>query len=205
MGDNPHDRTDPRVSTAILTAHPRDGAAMLLKERVPDPIIEIVKSHHGDTPVMYFYNKSRMENGDDVNVDDFRYDGPRPVSREAAIVMLADTVEAAARSMPNPDSEKLNQLIRNLVRSKTDDGQLDSCQLTFADIDKICMSFYTVLSGVFHERIEYPSIEIPRARARALTESKPAEPQKEEKPAEEKKAEEKPASETQNAQITEEK
>ena len=205
MGDNPHDRTDPRVSTAILTAHPRDGAAMLLKERIPEPIIEIVKSHHGDTPVMYFYNKSRMENGDDVNVDDFRYDGPHPESREAAIVMLADTVEAAARSMPNPDSEKLNQLIRNLVRQKTDDGQLNSCQLTFADIDKICMSFHTVLSGVFHERIEYPSIEIPRARARALNESKPSEPKKEEKPAEEKPSEEKPAHEGENAQNTEEK
>ncbi len=200
MGDNPHDRTDPRVSTAILTAHPRDGAAMLLKERIPDPIIEIVRSHHGDTPVMYFYNKSRMENGDDVNVDDFRYDGPHPESREAAIVMLADTVEAAARSMPNPDSEKLNQLIRNLVRSKTDDGQLNSCQLTFADIDKICTSFYTVLSGVFHERIEYPSIEIPRARARALTETKPAEPKKEETPAEEKTVDD-----AENAQKTEEK
>ncbi|MBQ4619493.1 MAG: HDIG domain-containing protein [Clostridia bacterium] len=190
MGDNPHDRTDPRVSTAILTAHPRDGAAMLMKERLPEQIIEIVRSHHGDTPVMYFYNKSRMENGGDVDVNDFRYDGPRPISREAAIVMMADTVEAAARSMPNPDSEKLNQLIRNLVRQKTDDGQLDNCQLTFADIDKICTSFYTVLSGVFHERIEYPSIEIPHFRARVLTESAQADAARKE---EEKKEEAAPS------------
>ena len=196
MGDNPHDRTDPRVSTAILTAHPRDGAAMLLKERIPEQIIEIVRSHHGDTPVMYFYNKSRMENGDDVNVDDFRYDGPRPLSREAAIVMLADTVEAAARSTPNPDSEKLHQLIRNLVRQKTDDGQLNACELTFADIDKICMSFHTVLSGVFHERIEYPTIDIPRSRVRVLTENTQAKPEakaEEAKPAGEKMAEATPA------------
>lgn len=185
MGDNPHDRTDPRVSTAILTAHPKDGAAMLVKERLPEQIIEIVRAHHGDTPVLYFYNKSRMENGDDVDIDDFRYDGPRPVSREAAIVMLADTVEAAARSMPNPDSEKLHQLIRSLVRQKSDDGQLDHCQLTFSDIDRICASFYTVLSGVFHERIEYPSIKIPRSRARVLPEHlQKHEPAPEEKPEE---------------------
>ncbi|MBQ5771484.1 MAG: HDIG domain-containing protein, partial [Clostridia bacterium] len=88
MGDNPHDRTDPRVSTAILTAHTRDAVRMLQRERIPEPIIAIVASHHGDTPVMYFYNKSRMENGDDVKIDDFRYDGPRPQSKEAAIVML---------------------------------------------------------------------------------------------------------------------
>ena len=151
------------------------------------------------------YMRKVVENGGDVDVNDFRYDGPRPISREAAIVMMADTVEAAARSMPNPDSGKLNQLIRNLVRQKTDDGQLDKCQLTFADIEKICMSFYTVLSGVFHERIEYPSIEIPRSRARILPESKPAESQKEEKPAEDKQPEEKDASNTENTQNTEEK
>lgn len=167
MGDNPHDRTDPRVSTAILTAHTRDGVQMLTKERIPEQIIEIVRSHHGDTPVLYFYNKSRQENGDDVNVDDFRYDGPRPSSREAAIVMLADTVEAAARSLSNPNSQKLNELIRRLIHQKMDDGQLDLCSLTFNDVDRIAASFLTVLSGVFHERIEYPSIEIPKKQIQA--------------------------------------
>lgn len=171
MGDNPHDRTDPRVSTAILTAHPRDGAQLAKNERIPDAIVDIIRSHHGDSPVLYFYNKSRQENGDDVNIDDFRYDGPRPASREAAIVMLADTVEAAARSMPNPDADKLNTLIRTLVHQKLDDGQLDHCELTFADLDRICSSFLTVLSGVFHERIEYPSVEIPKKQIQAALEA----------------------------------
>ena len=166
MGDNPHDRTDPRVSTAIITAHPRDGAQMARAERIPDPIIDIIRSHHGDTPVLYFYNKSVKENGDS-NVDDFRYEGPRPNSREAAIVMLADTVEAAVRSMPNPDPESMNALIRTLVKQKLDDGQLDRCELTLKDIDVICASFFTILSGVFHERIEYPSIEIPKKQVQA--------------------------------------
>ncbi len=162
MGDNPHDRTDPRVSTAILISHTRDGVSMAQKERIPEPIIDIISQHHGDTPVMYFYNKSIKENDGEANIDDFRYDGPRPNTREAAIVMLADTVEAAARSMQNPDSEKLDSLIRSLVRQKLDDGQLNECSLTFTDLNTICKSFLTVLSGVFHERIEYPSIEIPK-------------------------------------------
>ena len=209
MGDNPHDRTDPRVSTAILTAHPRDGAQMAKNERIPDAIVDIIRSHHGDSPVLFFYNKSRQENGDDVNIDDFRYDGPRPASREAAIVMLADTVEAAARSMPNPDADKLNTLIRTLVHQKLEDGQLDHCELTFADLDRICSSFLTVLSGVFHERIEYPSVEIPkkqiqaaleaerkRAQAQQKTEEKPPE-KPQEKPPE--KQQEKPEDEPNRA------
>ena len=176
MGDNPHDRTDPRVSTAILTAHPRDGAQFAKAERLPEPIIDIIRSHHGDTPVLYFYNKSVQENGEDVNIDDFRYEGPRPATREAAIVMLADTVEAAARSLPNPDAEKLSALIRKLVKQKLDDGQLDQCDLTFRDVSRICASFMTVLSGVFHERIEYPSIEIPKKQLKAAPPAKaPAE------------------------------
>ncbi|MDO4385708.1 MAG: HDIG domain-containing protein [Clostridia bacterium] len=199
MGDNPHDRTDPRVSTAILTAHPRDGAQMAKNERIPDAIVDIIRSHHGDSPVLYFYNKSRQENGDDVNIDDFRYDGPRPASREAAIVMLADTVEAAARSMPNPDADKLNTLIRSLVRQKLEDGQLDHCELTFADLDRICSSFLTVLSGVFHERIEYPSVEIPKKQIQAALEAekKKAQEKAEEKPPE--KPQEKPEDEPNRA------
>ena len=159
MGDNPHDRTDPRVSTAILTAHPRDGVQMAVKHRIPEPILDIIQQHHGDTPVLYFYDKA-VKQGDAVNIADFRYDGPRPRSREAAIVMLADTVEAAARALPDPNLEKMDALIRKLVRGKMEDRQLDECPLTFSDLDKICKAFLTVLTGVFHERIEYPNIDV---------------------------------------------
>lgn len=159
MGDNPHDRTDPRVSTAILTAHPRDGVQMAIKHRIPEPILDIIQQHHGDTPVLYFYDKA-LKQGDSVNIADFRYDGPRPRSREAAIVMLADTVEAAARALPDPNLEKMDALIRKLVRGKMEDSQLDESPLTFSDLDKICKAFITVLTGVFHERIEYPNIDV---------------------------------------------
>ena len=163
MGDNPHDRTDPMVSTAILTAHPRDGVALAQKSRMPKPILDIIEQHHGDTPVIYFYDRCVKQNGiENVDIADFRYAGPRPQSREAAIVMLADTVEAAARALPDPTMEKMDQLIRRLVRSKMDDGQLDDSPLTMKDLDRICKAFLTVLTGVFHHRVEYPKVEIPR-------------------------------------------
>ena len=162
LGDTPHDRPDPMVSAAILTAHPRDGVALAQKSRMPKPILDIIEQHHGDTPVIYFYDRCIKQNGiENVNIEDFRYPGPRPQTREAAIVMLADTVEAAARAMPEPTMEKMDQLIRKLVRSKMDDGQLNDSPLTMKDLDRICKAFLTVLTGVFHQRVEYPKVEIP--------------------------------------------
>ena len=162
LGDNPHDRTDPRVSAAILTAHPRDGAAMAQKARIPEPVIDIIRQHHGDGVALWFYDKAvKLYGADQVDISAFRYDGPRPRSREAAVVMLADSIEAAVRSIPDPDPEKVDALIRKLVRAKLDDGQLDDSDLTFSDLEKICSAFSTVLTGVFHERIEYPDVNIP--------------------------------------------
>ncbi|MBQ6373395.1 MAG: HDIG domain-containing protein [Clostridia bacterium] len=162
MGDNPHDRTDPRVSAAILTAHPRDGAAMAQKAHIPEPIVDIIRQHHGDGVALWFYDKAVKQYGaDQVDIAAFRYGGPRPRTKEAAVVMLADTIEAAVRSIPDPDPEKVDALIRKLVRGKLDDGQLDESELTFSDLDRICSAFSTVLTGVFHERIEYPDVAIP--------------------------------------------
>lgn len=199
MGDNPHDRTDPRVSTAILTAHPRDGAAMAQKARIPEPVIDIIRQHHGDCPVMFFYDKALKLYGDQADISAFRYEGPRPQTREAAVVMMADSIEAATRALPNPDPEKIDALIRKIVRGKLNDGQLDCSNLTFNDLEKICSAFSTVLTGVFHERIEYPTIAIPprgeaapkpaggEARS-ASTEAKPASAEAQPAPAEVKPA-----------------
>lgn len=161
MGDNPHDRTDPRVSCAILTAHTRDGCALAAKEKLPGQVLDIIRQHHGDSLVLYFYDKAAKLYGEDIDVSAFRYEGPRPRSKEAAVVMLADTIEAATRTLANPSPEKMEALIRKLVREKMDDGQLNDSALTFSDLDKICATFSTVLTGVFHERIEYPDISIP--------------------------------------------
>ncbi len=162
MGDNPHDHTDPYISSAIVTAHARDGLLMAQKYRLPEEIEKIIMEHHGDTPVMYFYHKALQHaDGNPVDIKDFRYDGTRPTMKESAIVMLADTIEAAVRSMPDPTPERIEAFIEQLVRGKLEDGQLSDSPLTLRDIDKICEAFTTVLIGVFHERIEYPKMDLP--------------------------------------------
>jgi len=194
-GDNPHDRTDPRVSSAILTAHTREGMQLARKARLPGAVLDIVRQHHGNTPTMYFYAKAQKQDGEEnVNITDFRYEGPRPQTREAAIVMLADTLEAASRSMQNPTREKLDELIRKLVRGKMDDGQLDECPLTIRDLALCCDAFLTSLSGAFHQRIEYPDVKIPPKAAAPVPAAEPA------RKTEPEKAPEAPAAQTPDAE-----
>ena len=159
VGENPHNNLDPYVSSAILTSHTKDGYQMALKEKMPQEIADIILQHHGFTPVMFFYHKAlQMSNGSPVDIKEFRYEGPRPNSKEAAIVMLADTIEAAVRSMSDPTPKAINQFIERLVRGKLEDGQLSDSPITLRDIDDICTAFTGVLRGVFHERIEYPEV-----------------------------------------------
>ena len=159
MGENLHDKLDPYVSSAILTSHTKDGYQMALQQRMPQEVASIILQHHGDTPVMFFYHKAlQMSNGSPADIDDFRYEGPRPNTKESAIVMLADTIEAAVRSMPDPTPKAIAQFIERLIRGKLEDGQLSECPLTLQDIDDICEAFSGVLRGVFHERIEYPEV-----------------------------------------------
>ena len=166
LGENPHEHTNPYISAAIVTAHTRDGVMLAQQYHLPQEIQDIIIEHHGDTPVMYFYHKAlKQADGQAVDIADFRYDGRRPQSKESAIIMLADTVEAAVRSMPDPTPKAIEEFIAKLVRGKIDDGQLNDAPLTLQDVSKICRAFTTVLKGVFHERIEYPSIS-PAAAAR---------------------------------------
>ena len=159
MGDNPHEHTDPYVSAAILISHTRDGMLMAQKEHIPPEIIKIILQHHGVTPVMYFYHKAlQLSDGQQVDINEFRYSGPKPDTKEAAIVMLADTIEAAVRSMKSPTPKAIDQFIERLVRGKLEDGQLSESPLSLRDIDEICKAFSDILKGVYHERIEYPNV-----------------------------------------------
>ncbi len=180
MGENPHEHTNPYVSAAIVTAHTRDGLIMAQQAHLPQEIQHIIAEHHGDTPVAWFYHKAtQMAGGQPVDIADFRYDGKRPSTIESAIIMLADTVEAAVRSMPDPTPESIRAFIAKLVAGKLDDGQLSNAPLTLKDITKISDAFATVLQGVFHERIEYPTISPNAAAHVAAQESAKAEPAKE--------------------------
>ena len=159
-GINPHDQTDPATSASIVTAHVREGVAMAREARLPEDIVRIISEHHGDTPVMYFYHKALQQaNGNPVDINEFRYAGHPPTTRESAIIMLCDTIEAAVRTMKAPSASAIESFIVKLVRGKLEDGQLSDSDLTLKDIDKICAACTNVLVGVFHERIEYPHME----------------------------------------------
>ncbi|MGE5474507.1 MAG: HD family phosphohydrolase [Ignavibacteriales bacterium] len=156
--DNPHERMTPSLSTLVITSHTRDGAELAGEYGIPMAIKDIILQHHGTTLVAFFFHKAkkteRLEN--QTRKESFRYEGPRPTTKEAAVVMLADSIEAAVRSMPDKTEGKIEGLIRKIIKDKLDDGQLDLCDLTLKDLDLIAKSFMKVLNGYFHGRIEYP-------------------------------------------------
>lgn len=160
-GENPHENITPELSTMIITAHTQDGLKLAQEYKLPGVVQDIIVQHHGTTAVAYFYVKAckQAEHPENVNIDDFRYSGPKPQSREAAIIMLADTVEAAVRASSDHSKKAVHTLVHKLVRGKLEDGQLDECPLTIKDLTRIEEAFCQVLSGTFHERIEYPSME----------------------------------------------
>ena len=144
----------------VLTSHTKDGALIAQKEHLPPEIIDIILQHHGVTPVMFFYHKAlQLADGKPVDINDFRYSGPKPQTKEASIVMLADTIEAAVRSMKDPTPKSIDQFIERLIRGKLEDGQLSDCELSLRDIDQICEAFSDILKGVYHERVEYPKVQ----------------------------------------------
>ncbi|MDD2554483.1 MAG: HDIG domain-containing protein [Desulfotomaculaceae bacterium] len=157
--DNPHDKITPSLSTLILTSHVKDGVEMAKEHKLPQGIIDIIEQHHGTSLVSYFYYKA-LENDrtETITEEEFRYEGPKPRTRAAAIVMLADAVEAAVRSLQSPTQGRVEGLVRKIIKDKLNDGQLEECDLTFKDLGVIASSFVRVLSGVFHSRIEYPDM-----------------------------------------------
>lgn len=158
--DNPHDKIAPTLSTLILTSHVKDGVDLAREHKLPQRVIDIIEQHHGASLVKFFYHKAlEGERAETVSEEEFRYDAPKPQTREAAIVMLADSVEAAVRAMKDPSSGQVEGLVRKLIKEKLMDGQLDECDLTLKDLDIIANAFLRVLSGVFHTRIEYPDMQ----------------------------------------------
>lgn len=156
-GENPHDKLSPSLSAIIISSHVRDGVEMAKAHRLPQAIVEFIREHHGTTMIGYFYNKALdQDTGEGVVEGDFRYDGPRPQSKETAIVMLADASEATCRSLKHPTPQSLEQVVRRLIKERLQDGQLDESNLTLKELDIIAQTFTRVLTGVFHQRIEYP-------------------------------------------------
>lgn len=154
-GSNPHDNITPQLSTLIITSHVKDGVEMARAAKLPPVIIQMIAQHHGDSLVSFFYYKAK-ENDPNVKERDYRYEQSKPQTKEAAILMMADTVEAAVRSKKNATPGQIEGFIRTLIKGKLNDGQFDECELTFRDLDQIATAFTRVINGIYHKRIEYP-------------------------------------------------
>lgn len=155
---NPHDSMEPRQSAEIIIDHPYDGAEMLKKQRLPKEIIDIAKQHHGTTLLKYFYFKEK-ENDENIVEEDFRYPGPKPQTKEAAIICICDSVEAAVRSLQEPTEEKIDEIVSSIINDRLMDGQLDECPLTLKELRDIRLAVCETLKGIFHSRIQYPTKE----------------------------------------------
>jgi putative nucleotidyltransferase with HDIG domain len=158
-GDNPHNRLKPSMSALIIRNHVRDTIESLRAAGVPELVIDTGTQHHGKTLIEYFYHKAKEQHeGDEEDVieENYRYPGPKPQSREAGVIMLADGVEAAARSLAEPTEDRLQGVVQRLINTKFTDGQLDHCDLTLRDLHLIAKSFLQVLRGIYHQRPTYP-------------------------------------------------
>jgi putative nucleotidyltransferase with HDIG domain len=169
-GENKHDHLTPTMSSLILISHVKDGVEMARENRLGERIGHIIQQHHGTSLISYFYQKAKeKENPEMESIDekDFRYPGPKPQTKEAGIVMLADSVEAASRALADPTPSRIKSLVQRITNNIYLDGQLEECELTLKDLQKIQESFDRILTAIFHQRIDYPlstSSETPKKR-----------------------------------------
>ena len=154
--ENPHNKFTPRISKMIITAHPKDGIEIAKEYRLPQVIQNFILQHHGEGLASYFYNQAVKEEGtDNVKEEQFRYPGPKPNTKETAILMIADAVESAVRSLKSPTTEEIDKMIDKIIIERLNDGQLSDSPLTLKDIKTIASTFSRILRGMQHNRIKY--------------------------------------------------
>lgn len=157
--ENPHDKLPPQVSANIIREHMVHGPELCIKNKLPKEIVEVIKAHHGTSLIKYFYHQEQ-KNNPNVDISRFVYPGPKPKSKEAVILMLADSVEAAVRTLEHPTKDSLKDLIDKIIQQKIEEKQFSDSDMTFRELEKVKKSFVNVLSGIFHERIVYPEIDL---------------------------------------------
>jgi putative nucleotidyltransferase with HDIG domain len=157
-GENKHEKLAPSLSALILIAHVKDGVDLARKNKLGEHIVDIIQQHHGSSFISYFFHKAKAQaaQGQQVNPEDYRYPGPRPQTREAGLVLLADQVEAASKTLTEPTPARIQGMVQKIINNVFADGQLDTCELTLKDLHHIAKSFNKILSGIFHQRIHYP-------------------------------------------------
>jgi putative nucleotidyltransferase with HDIG domain len=160
-GFNRHEKITPQMSALILMSHVKDGVELARQEKLPEVIVDGIREHHGTTVMAFFYRKALdTDSHASVNRDDFRYPGPRPRSRETAILMCADTVEAAARSLKDPSPAHIRALVTRLVDLRAQEGELDDSGITLHDLGVIKERLITMLTTVYQRRVAYPGQDV---------------------------------------------
>ncbi len=178
-GINPHDKLEPSMSALILVSHVKTGVEKAREHRLGEPIVDIIRQHHGTNLIAYFYNKAQEraeKKGQTVPEEKFRYPGPLPQTKEAALVMLADVSEAACRTLPDPTPARIQKKVQTLIMGLFSSGQLDQSTLTLKDLHAITRSFVRALQGILHHRVVYPEDQQPKVAREANGDSsrKPA-------------------------------
>lgn len=157
--DNRHEKLAPSMSSLILISHIKDGVELAKQHRLGTELIDVIRQHHGTSLISYFYEKAKSlqdQSQSPVRIEDFRYPGPIPQTKEAGLVMLADAVEAASRTINDPTPARIKGMVQKIINNIFADGQLNDCELTLKDMHQIAKSFTHILTGIFHQRIEYP-------------------------------------------------
>jgi cyclic-di-AMP phosphodiesterase PgpH len=154
---NKHDQLEPSMSRLVILNHVKEGVELAQKYKLNQKIIDFIPQHHGTSLIHYFYQKAISESeSENVEEENYRYPGPKPQTKETAIVLLADSVEGATRSLDEHTPQKIEDVVRKIINNKFIDGQLDECNLTLREIDTIASTFMRVLSAMYHSRIKYP-------------------------------------------------
>mgnify|MGYP001212045246 FL=1 len=157
--DNRHDKLSPKMSGLIIISHVKDGCELAEEAKLGRPIINIIRQHHGTSMVSYFYDKAKKDKDESIrslSESDFRYPGPKPQTKEAGLIMLADVIEASSRTLSNPTPARIKSLVRERIEGIYMDGQLDECELTLSNLNTIAETFTKILTGIFHHRVDYP-------------------------------------------------
>ena len=168
--DSKHDKLTPSMSALVITNHAKDGVDLAKKHNLNRAIMDFISQHHGTSLIYYFYQRAleKVSSEDDLKEEEFRYPGPKPQTKETAIVLLADSVEASSRMLSDPTPARIRSLVEKIMNNKFIDGQLDECELTLKDLHKISESFVRVLMGIFHTRLEYPEVKSKKERKNDL-------------------------------------
>ena len=171
-GYNVHDELTPELSADIIRSHAQDGYDLLIANHLPKEIADVAREHHGTLPIKYFYDKANRLSGGDANIRNYSYLGPKPTTKIAAIIMIADASEAAARAVKDRSPETVERIVRSIIEERMDLDQFSDCDITIRELTVIKQTLVDSLTGVHHHRVKYPAIRFNRARQAVKEESK---------------------------------